>query len=591
MPRIPFDQLEFQPQKRHKNQGFTRKENTGLDTETYHGYVKLICDDTGRWKDIECFQDILFFLIDGRYRNRFNWFYNIQFDFESIVKHLPEEDLINLYIEKELNYGGYHISYIPKKFFAIRDLQRHYYYFYDLFSFLDTSLNTASKKFLHDQKIDTINSALLNTDWYYWTQNYKEIVKYCIYDASLTKRLADYFWSIIYNRMNYAPHRPFSKGKLSEEYFLHTCYIPTINDIPKMVLRYAYENYTGGRFEILKRGYFEKVYSYDIKSAYPHVMRNLIDFSLGEWDTVTKETSNPYVGFYNCEVICNEDVVSPFCKKIHKILNIYPNGIFPIYLNSHEIEFINKNFPSIEITIRNGYEFYPDRLEYPFKEEIERLYKWKESEPDPDIKYAVKILLNSLYGKTIQAVGGRTGKIFNPIYATLITSDTRISLLKQALKNFDKIIAFSTDSVSSTTKLKSPKNPQLGDFSLDFEGSGVYVMSDIYTLWNKQKFKNKFRGFSLVSEKDRNEVEEIPLTKILNSISNSTIYTYKTNRVYHLGECIRHTRTRDIKDINIFDTTIKTLNINNDSKRIWERDFKHGKDVLTSQINSIPLLL
>ncbi len=44
MSRVNFDILNIRFQKRYANKGFTMKENTGLDTETYRGYVKLLCD-------------------------------------------------------------------------------------------------------------------------------------------------------------------------------------------------------------------------------------------------------------------------------------------------------------------------------------------------------------------------------------------------------------------------------------------------------------------------------------------------------------------------------------------------------------------
>jgi hypothetical protein len=59
--KVPFNLLTIAHQKRFKNKGFVMKENTGIDTETYHGYVKLICDDASRSKDIDNFDDIIKF--------------------------------------------------------------------------------------------------------------------------------------------------------------------------------------------------------------------------------------------------------------------------------------------------------------------------------------------------------------------------------------------------------------------------------------------------------------------------------------------------------------------------------------------------
>ena len=579
MKKKPFELLTIIFQKRFKNQGFTKKENTGIDTETYRGYVKLICDDSGRHKDINNFDDIIKFLTHVRFKNKFNWFYNIKFDFESIIKYLDYGDLKTLYHDKKIKYNNFDITYIDKKFFAINK-DNNYYYFYDMFGFLDTSLNKASEKYLHDKKMsDIVDSKQLNINLDYWKENYDNIVKYCIKDAELTKRLADYFWNIVYENMNYYPKRPFSKGKISEEYFLANCYIPTINNIPKQVLKFAYNSYFGGRFEILKRGYTDKCYSYDIKSAYPYEMTKLIDFSKGNWLEVEEVSEHAHTGFYQCQIEANETFFSPFLQKVGE-LSYFPNGKFSQFLTKQEIDFIRLHFENSAISIVKGYEFFPSELVYPLKSEIERLYAWKEKEEDENIKYCIKIFMNALYGKTIQVSGDyhRTGKIFNPIWASLTTSGVRTKLLELALQSPDDIIMFSTDSVNSVSPLSVPDKPKLGDFAKDFEGEGVYIMSDTYNLWNfsKNKTKSKMRGFALAVEKDIDS-EVIMLKDILYNMESDK-YKYTTSRPYHLGECLIHNKTRRIEDLNIFGNETKTLNINGDIKRHWFDTFKNGKE-------------
>ncbi len=570
--------------------GFAKKENTGIDTETYKGYVKLICDDSGRYADIEDFTDIVKFLTHQRFRHKFNWFYNIKFDFESIIKYLDYSELLNLYHDKTITIDKTTITYLDKKFFALNQ-NNNRYYFFDLFNFLEASLNKASEKFLQDKKMsDVVNSSLLNTDWDYWIKNRENIIKYCIKDANLTKRLADYFWSIVYDNMNYYPKRPFSKGKIAEEYFLKTCYIPTINDIPKRVIEYAYKSYFGGRFELLKRGYQEKVFSYDIKSAYPKQIAELIDFNKGDWLEVTKLNESAYTGFYDCRIDCQEPIFSPVIKKIGQ-LSVFPNGEVCQFLTKQEIDFIEAEFQNTAIKIVKGVEFYPTDFIYPFKSEIERLYEWKEKEKDENIKYCVKIFMNSLYGKTIQVSGDekKTGKLFNPIYASLITSNTRIKLLQLALQSPEDTIMFSTDAVHSAVKLDVPLKPKLGDFAKDFEGEGVYIMSDVYNIWNDttKKTKNKLRGFALAMEKDIDS-DIILLKDILGNMDSDT-YEYYTKRPYHLGECLLHKKVRKIEDLNIFGEVKKSIKINGDRKRVWEKDFTNGKDSLRNSIASMPL--
>lgn len=425
----------------------------------------------------------------------------------------------------------------------------------------------------------------------------------------MTKQLADYFWKLIYQTLNFYPKRPISKGKLSEEYFLNTCYIPIIKDIPKPVIIMAYNNFNGGRFELLKKGYYPEIYCYDISSAYPYQMTKLIDYSNGKWKKIKKFNPDADYGFYHCHVKCLEPYFSPFTVR-RAGLSIYPNGSFYQYLNSDEITFIKQFYPKIKLTILRGYEFTTAFEVYPFKEEIERLYEWKSREKDETIKYCVKIILNSLYGKTIQTVGDRTGKLFNPLYATKITSNTKLELQKLALQSPENIIQFSTDSVISKVPLIVPDKPKLGDFSFEFTGKGIFAMSDIYSLWNltdksifsdektekASKTKDKFRGFNKTKDTLFNIFEYLDLEEknktlldILKIMGNKTKYEYIKKRPYHLGECIRHTNTRTLDDINVFFEENKTIDLNSDIKRFWQRKFTNAKDCMTNQINSYPL--
>jgi hypothetical protein len=603
---VQFQYLNIKIQTRYKNKGFKMKQNYGLDTETYNGYVKLICDSDGNSKDIEDFYSIISFLTHGRYNQSFNWFYNLQYDFESIIKYLDLPDLVTLYNTGSLDLENYDISYIPKKFFSIHEKKNNrYYHFYDLYNFIEGSLQNAAKNFLGKSKFsDIVDSAKLNTDLDYWNENYDNIVKYCIQDSVLTKEIADYFWSLLEKNMNFVPKRPFSKGKISEEYFSQKCYIPTINDIPKAVLEIAYNSYSGGRFELLKRGFMENVYNYDIHSAYPDSEANLIDYNKGKWLKVTnnKVSKNAYTGYYYCSVNCLEPYFSPFLYKVGSGagLNVYPNGKFNVYISKWEYDFIVREFPDIQIKIKKGYEFFEKDLIYPFKEEINRLYEWKQKETDKNIKYAVKIMLNSLYGKFIQVSpsGNITGKLFNPIYASEITAKTRIKLLELGLQSPQNIISFSTDGIASLVPLKVPKGDKMGEFGADFEGEGVVIMSDIYNYWakqNKNKTKNRLRGFCFTADKeivkDKTIDNEVLLRDILEGMENKTIYEYFTHRPHHLGECLIHHKKLSKEDINVFAQVRKSIDINGDKKRHWERDFINGKECLETRINSIPLVI
>ena len=562
-------------------------EHTGLDTETYKGKAILICDDSGRFVNLKTFDDVISFLTHSRFRDKFNWFFNIRFDFEALIKHLDREKIVSLYNDKKLDYGKYVVKYLPSKFLSISD-GNNAHIFYDLNNFLETSLDKASRIYLNNQKISSIDAKRLNTDKQYWKENYLKIVEYCIHDAYLTKELAVYFWNLIDKHLQYIPRKPYSKGSYSQEYFLHNCYIPTICDIPKKVIEIAYNSYSGGRFELLQRGYFDKAYSYDIKSAYPYHMTNLIDYTKGEWFKTKEFDDNAIGGFYKVRVKFFHEIFSPFMIKL-STLNTYPNGMFSQFITHNEMLFILNNFKEVEIDILEGYCFREYDIQYPLREKIIDLYHWKEREEDKDIRYVVKIVLNSLYGKFIQTAGNKTGKLFNPLWAAEITANTRIQLLEHALKIPKNVIGFSTDAIHTTKELPHiPKRDDLlGDFVLDFSGSGIFIMSDIYTMWNENKVKNKFRGL----KKGNDDLSVYDIIKTLSENGNGIEYKYDTLRPIHLGEIIYHTKKKSLADLNVWQKQRKKLNLNGDLKRLWDKDFEFASDVLEGNIQSSPLLI
>jgi hypothetical protein len=80
MVHVQFNLLTLKKQRRFKNMGFKRKFNSGIDTETYQGYAKLICADNGSYKyPIESFDDAIQFLTQNYFRGKNNFFWKCIF--------------------------------------------------------------------------------------------------------------------------------------------------------------------------------------------------------------------------------------------------------------------------------------------------------------------------------------------------------------------------------------------------------------------------------------------------------------------------------------------------------------------------------
>jgi len=604
MTKIPFYGLEIVQQSRKGMYGDSKKNvrekgHIGIDTETYKGKVKIIADSFRRCEEIESAIQLLQFLNYKKYRGNFCWFWNIQYDFDSIVKWFPRDNIREMYFTGETTYEGYHIHYLQGKYFELHQ-HKNPTRFYDMYNFLNTSLEYAAKTYLgiDEGKINNIDGNSLNTDLGYWDKNYENIVKYCIHDAKLTGRLAVKFWDIVNKTLKMNPRKPFSKGAYSQEYFLSKCFVPRVHDIPTEVLNYAYQSYYGGRFELLQRGYFPQIYIYDLKSAYPSIIAQLPDYRRGLWHkhNIGDVFNSDYLhGFYYCDVKATNDAISPFMQKRHDV-NCYCNGAFTVYLTAYEIDYINRRFPGSEINIIDGYFWEPNGpVHHPFKKEVEKLFTWKEIEKDEHVRYVVKTFLNALAGKFNQCIGGKTGKLFNPLYASECSAWTRIKLLDAArLAGFNNVIGFSTDAIHCTRKFIPDKTREdsLGDFVEDFKGEGVYILSDIYTVWNDDKIKNKFRGKQLILE----EIEGARKTKSIKTIleelgDQATKYIYRCNRPIHLGEAITHTKHAGIDSINIFHEDERSLDINGDLKRVWEKRFVSAAEALETHHVSEPLVL
>src|SRR5262249_42872451 len=128
------------------------------------------------------------------------------------------------------------------------------------------------------------------------------------------------------------------------------------------------------------------------------------------------------------------------------------------------------------------------------------------------LEMAIKICINSLYGKTVQSVGGTEDEPPScacPYYGAAVTAHCRAQVLEAALCDPYAIIGFMTDGIVSTRELKGLKNvkevfngeppPQtridLGDWQFERMGGGFFLYSGAYHIAHKNgEAKDRTRG-------------------------------------------------------------------------------------------------
>lgn len=559
----------------------------GLDTETYHGYARIITDSSGNCIDVDGIDSVLAFLTSKRFRNHHNFFYNIRFDFQAIVKYLPKEDLGTLYTTGKVEYKKYKISYIPRKMVSIVH-SNHTYKFYDLFPFFLKGLGKTAKKLLGAKKNEGgIDAAKLNVDDKYWKDNYDEIVKYCVSDSKLTQRLGVLLQETYKKALGFPPQRYVSQANISKEYFGRVCDIPDIRGIDRKIKKYAFNCYHGGRFEILKKGWFDEVTLIDINSAYPYYIANLVQCTEGVWKKVKEVEYDALHGYYLCKVDVGADMLPPFMVNVGTTLKIFPRGEFGVYLTKYEVESYGEY---CDIKVLRGYELRGNNRTKPFEDAIYKLYELKKATDKKDFRYDIyKKTANAFYGTFYEKIKKGEqwveGKLFNPLLAAEITANTRVQVYQEAMKYGERVIGFATDSVIVEGKVEMDNHKRLGEFDVDKVGGGCVLQSGIYEIAGEHKTRGMLKGTNL--EKGGMEYENI--FDYIKKEPKRMVYEWDIKRPVNLGEAVKHYKKWSKEDINVWNTFHKSLDINKDKKRLWDGVFKDGGELYEKHIESKPL--
>lgn len=541
----------------------------GIDTEAdTDGKCFMICSSLGDvWKP----EHLPGCLFDRKHRDQTYVAYNLKYDMGALIQHLPIENLAELRTTNRTTFGDYKYHVIANKLLSISKGHK-YIKVYDMLNFYQSSLEKAAQKYLGEGKLEQdtkeYTEELINDNW-------DNIAEYCIKDAQLVQRLAERLigqfetWGLKVRKL-------YSTAHVSYSWFSAKCGHPSVDYFWRMerrVLDMAMESYNGGKFEITTKGsgYF---YEYDISSAYPYSIRNLVGLENARvvWDNKYRKTA--VYGFLNCNINIPLELPSPVALK-RGTLNTYPSGNFQKTITKQEYEYLVNN--GADCIIRYACWIHVDKKTYPYREEIDRLYALKTELKDTDNKLAyhtIKILMNSLYGKFVQIIQNgehwRAGASWNPIYASVITADTRVKI-SELQRQYDSIWAVHTDSIISDKSLPYEKDLTLGALSYETEGKGLIAGCGIYQIGEKTALRGVGSPIALL-EMAKNSGETL-------TIQRKAPKTWR-QVIFHGWDADR---------INRFENELKELRPNSDRKRLWIHDAKTWHDLYERRIFSAPL--
>ena len=536
------------------------REINALDTETRDGNIFLIADSDGEFEDKITPDSVISFLFRRKYENAWNFFYNLTYDAEVILKLLGTE--LNEYKNSRkliFYYKEYKFTYIPEKCLRIRK-KKHSVVFFDIAQFF-------SKKGLlkaYEENIGLIPDSYkemktkrgqLSKTFY--RKNTSKVRQYCIQDCKFTKELSEYFIKLFYDMFAFYPRRWVSSGYLAEKVLINNgIEFPQVKDIPQQVCDFAWSSYFGGRFEMLQRGFIGTAHVYDINSAYPYAITQLPDLLNGDWyRTDERILDKAKVGFFKIQVDVDDlKQVCPFpFRKKNRIL--YPSGEFITYCTLQELIAVGND---VQYSIIDSYQFIPRGKKLPFRKFINSLYQKRlelKKQNNP-MQLPIKIIINSIYGKTGQT-SHRIGSLFNPVIFAFITGYSR-AMLYQFMKKHkleNDIVAFATDSICTTKKI-NVNSEKIGEFSMDATGNDCYFLQNGFYRINGSW---KQRGIGKLGSKEIEHLDTIER-------DGKLFYSFKVNRVGRLRNSII---TNNLANIGKFQIYEKQINLNADRKRMW----------------------
>lgn len=278
-------------------------------------------------------------------------------------------------------------------------------------------------------------------------------------------------------------------------------------DAVREASRYAY---AGGRFEIFQLGRtLGPIYAVDINSAYPNAIAKLPNLTRGVWSYSEAPTRVARFGVYRVRLLPSatgsffERAPGPLFHR-DRMGNISFPWITDGWYWSPEIRSLMQHCPSDRYEIVEGWEYTGYGTDKPF-EFIEATYEtrreWKDK-GNPS-EWALKLMMNSIYGKMAQRIGWDQEKRKAPKWHQLewagwVTSFTRAMLWDvMARIPYGKLIAVETDGIYTTVDpatLGITNSRGLGQWEVSRYDEIMYVQSGMAWLRRDDEWSCKRRG-------------------------------------------------------------------------------------------------
>jgi hypothetical protein len=248
-------------------------------------------------------------------------------------------------------------------------------------------------------------------------------------------------------------------------------------DLPPDAQHAAECAYFGGRFEHAVAGTRPGIWSYDIRSAYPAAAVKLPCLAHAEWVRVKREPKRSETALVRYRVTdIGSRVWGPLPCRLPDDSIVWPRGGSSGWVWSVEYWPARDGWQGVEFggeawVLRRRCKCEPFGF-------LRQLYEWRVAQPEN--KQVLKLIINSVYGRLAQTVGGG-GKYSSRAWAGMITASCRARMLELIHAHADErnLYAIATDGAYSSERLPID-GPGLGEWEVAEKGEMVFLRPGIY---------------------------------------------------------------------------------------------------------------
>lgn len=511
---------ERESHSKNRTAPFIGWDGEGMDLEGIHRYT-LLANSLGHYvsnKDgLTTYQCLDFMTTPETLAatgDALNVMFSGSYDANMILGDLSWQQVSMLCKHGEIRWQNFRIKYRPGRYFKVYRLGEPYYreptklrkggwnvtsqcVLFDVWGFFQHSFVAALKEWgVGDPALIDAIEEMKHRRGTFTAQQESEVLEYCLSECRMLAELAEKLRSMCL-RVGYVPKSWTGPGALGAAVFdKHRIRKHMDHELREgwgPVADAARHAYFGGRIEPIRYGRHKgKVYAHDLVSAYPAGMVRLPCLAHGEWRQ-DEETEFTMYHLTSRAHIDDMRIVQPLPHRTPNGSVLFP-GVTTGWYWTPERKAAELG---ADVQVHEFYAWHQecDHQPFAFVEGLFNARKEMKKRGDP-AQLSLKLVLNSLYGKTCQRLGGDKGA---PPYhqlewAGFITSQCRASVYELAMRSPDSVISFETDGVYATTPLTENGDGTLGGWEVTEYDEIVYVTSGLYWLRKGDEWIAKFRG-------------------------------------------------------------------------------------------------